>query len=95
MIVSKTSGVDLSGDPAEPFLKRGAFILDVENARWYRIANYQENPADSSQYLVTTESAAVDSSPGGSGGAMFIPGVVEVYPLGSIPLPESMTQQTF
>lgn len=93
--VNKTSGTDINGDPAEPFLKRGAYVLDVNNARWYRIANYRENPADGTQYLLTLESEAVESSPGGTGLAVFLPGIVDVYPLGSIPLPESMTPLAF
>ncbi len=97
MIVKKTSGVDMDGDPAEPHLKRGGYVLDVENARWYRIAKFEDNTADAtnSTYLVTLEITALENSPNGGGGAIFLPGIVDVYPLGSVPLPASMTPQTF
>ena len=96
MIIAKTSGLDLNGDPAEPFLKRGGFVLDVQNARWYRIAKHEDNPADPlNTYLITLESSALESSGAGGGGAVFLPGIVDVYPLGTVPLPETMTPQTF
>ncbi|MCR9202749.1 MAG: hypothetical protein NXI04_29240, partial [Planctomycetaceae bacterium] len=104
--VAATSGVDGNGDPAEPFLKRGGWVLDVDNARWYRIANYVEHPspvsdaANPTQFLVTLESAAVETTPGVAagglvGGAMFIPGIVDVYPLGSRAMPDDMIQLNF
>lgn len=105
--VAATSGVDSNGDPAEPFLKRGGWVLDVDNARWYRIANYKEHPSpvpdttNPSQFLVTLESAAAQTTPGATatsglvGGAMFIPGIVDVYPLGSRALPDEMIQLNF
>ncbi len=30
------------GDVAEPFLKRGGYVLDLENARWYRVREYSD-----------------------------------------------------
>lgn len=95
LTVAKTSGTNINGDPAEPILKKGGFVLDVNNARWYRIANYVEDPADSTQYLITLDSEAEESSPGGGGGAIFLPGIVDVYPMGSVALPESMTPLPF
>ncbi|MDG1894265.1 MAG: hypothetical protein P8J37_05080 [Fuerstiella sp.] len=100
VIVAKTGGSNENGDPAEPVLKRGGFMLDVENARWYRVSNYEENTADNtgSTYRVTLENAAVSSTPGAAGstsGAMFLPGVVEVFPLGSVALPDHMTPRAF
>jgi len=93
LLVNKTSGTTATGDPAEPKLKRGGWVLDVENARWYRISNYEE--ANATQMLVTLDTAAVASSPGGVGGAVFLPGVVDVYPLGSVSLPDTMKPQNF
>lgn len=103
VVVNKTSGTDLNGDPAEPFIKRGGFVLDVNNARWYRIVKSEDNPADAtgSTYLVTLETAALENSPPPPGGqvhggaAIFLPGIVDVYPLGSVSLPETMTPPSF
>ncbi|MEZ6126328.1 MAG: prepilin-type N-terminal cleavage/methylation domain-containing protein [Planctomycetaceae bacterium] len=93
VLMDKTSGVDASGDPASPALKRGNWMLDMENARWYRISKYEDT---GSQFLVTLETAVVAGSPGaGIGRAMILPTVVDVYPLGSIPLPDSMTPRDF
>ena len=99
--VAKTSGVDANGDPAEPFIKRGSWVLDVQNARWYRIAGSKDHPANPDWWLLTLESAAVQSTPGVgagatlAGGAIFIPGIVDVYPLGSKALPDHMKQLNF
>ena len=101
----------------EPFLKKGGFVLDAVNARWYRVTGFETRPA-----LIGTwphgeynhvlrvdqpivEAAGVDTDLNGvldagetdvNGDgelpetAIFLPGVVEVYPLGTKALPESL-----
>jgi prepilin-type N-terminal cleavage/methylation domain-containing protein len=89
--VALDGGLFENGDPAEPLLKRGGYLLDMTNARWYRIQDYQKttfddgagNPIDG--FIVRTETPI-------TGGvfttrAMFLPGVVDVYPMGSLNLP--------
>ncbi len=96
-------GVRRNVDGTEPFLKRGAFIFDAANARWYRITNYRERPAAAFipateatfwaayEYMVETETAAISSAgtDAAPSGAIFLPGVVDVYPMGSLALPEA------
>ncbi len=82
-------GVNRTSDGKEPLLKRGGFIFDPLNARWYRITNYEQRPAAAFAYDVTIETAAIanagtDAVPSG---AIFLPGVVDVYPMGSLSLP--------
>ncbi len=103
-------GVNDAADGAEPVLKRGAYVFDPVNARWYRITNHEVRPSagliSSSEtafwaaykYRVTLESAIISDAgafPTGSSGAVysgaiFLPGVVDVYPMGSMSLPASL-----
>ena len=103
-------GVNDAADGAEPVLKRGAYVFDPVNARWYRITNHEARPSagliSSSEtafwaaykYRVTLESAIISDAgafPTGSSGAVysgaiFLPGVVDVYPMGSMSLPASL-----
>lgn len=72
----------------EPSLKRGSYVLDSNNGRWYRIIDYSR-PQPSSMPGFTHEasltllsSAMADSSPvGGAGNAVLMRGIVDVYPL--------------
>ena len=116
-VIGVNNALDASGAPIEPTLKRGGFVFDPVNARWYRITDYEVRPALSGlwsangfeaafwsayQYRVTLETeivrgaGAIPQSTGAGwsapvySGAIFLPGVVDVYPLGSMPLPESL-----
>jgi type II secretory pathway pseudopilin PulG len=115
-------GVNDAVDGTPPVLKRGSYVFDAKNARWYRITDYQirNNETISSgnafdkefwkmyQYRVTIESetvASVGKFPKWDSekqvwepavidyGAMFIPGVVDVYPIGSLGLPADLAQE--
>jgi hypothetical protein len=106
----------------EPVLKRGAYLFDAKNARWYRITDYQirSNEAIASgnafdkefwqayKYRISVESAIiadVGKFPRWDKqsetwrpaviefGAIFIPGVVDVYPMGSMSLPADLAQE--
>ena len=104
-------GLRAIGDP-QPILKRGGFIFDARNARWYRITSYEERPlivpaseaifwkyyeyrilvetpviSDAGSFPVVTSSGTTDAV---YSGAMFLPGVVDVYPMGSLSLPDSL-----
>ncbi|MFN9725658.1 MAG: hypothetical protein ACK58H_20615, partial [Planctomyces sp.] len=103
-------GVNDAADDAEPVLKRGAYIFDALNARWYRITNHETRPRvipnglaerafwAAYKYRVTLESEVVSNAgvlattgvPPVYSGAMFLPGVVDVYPMGSLSLPATL-----
>lgn len=102
-----TVGVNNVGT-VEPNIKRGQFVLDPVNARWYRIASVSQPSASAAptrwsgfDYQVELETAAVAGS--GSladpsdpmsvtipGAIIFVPHIVDVYPLSSLSLPESL-----
>lgn len=80
------SGLDGNGDPMEPFLRRGGYALDVDNARWYRISDFEV--LDDTQTEVTFETTPVENTPNDAiGNVIFLPGIVDVFPLGSVPYP--------
>lgn len=91
-----------TSDP-EPSVKRGGFVLDVHNARWYRVVDYRElsgvNTSNAASASLTTiqmdfETEIVDSSPTGSG-VIFLPTLVDVYPLGGLSLPSVFEEASF
>ncbi|RMG33230.1 MAG: hypothetical protein D6725_16120 [Planctomycetota bacterium] len=66
-----------------PLLRRGGWILDLNNAYWYRIEDFQ--PTSSTTASVTLQTPARASSPGGGNGRVVIMrGVVDVFPIGSL-----------
>lgn len=79
---------------AQPALRKGGYLLDIQNARWYRIANYTEVKAitigtvTGDGYVVSLETSVGSASPVGK--AMFLPGVVDVYPAGSFSIPGTL-----
>lgn len=70
--------VTIPGGVNRPLLKKGNWICDVVNARWYRIQRIRNETTATPQ--ITLENAP----PGGENltQAMFVPGVVEVYHIG-------------
>ena len=119
-------------DGMEPFLKKGGYIFDAVNARWYQVQGYNEPPTigpwaygtydyevivnrtvleragEDQNFLAGTFDAldpsmdldgdGVDEIPAEDldgdgvldfGAAIFLPGVIEVYPLGTKQLPET------
>ncbi len=87
-------GLTESLDVAEPALRKGGYLLDVTNARWYRIANYREvkgitiGTVTGNGYLISLETSV--GSGAFVGKAMFLPGVVDVYPMGSVSVPGNL-----
>ncbi len=85
-----TAGLDV----AQPALRKGGYLLDVTNARWYRIANHTEKKgitigtATGDGYVISLETSVGSAAPVGK--AMFLPGVIDVYPMGSVTLPENL-----
>jgi prepilin-type N-terminal cleavage/methylation domain-containing protein len=78
-----------NGDRAEPSLKRGGYLLDIRNARWYRVQSYQKTTFDVGVGFIMRMETPIQ---GGAftGKAMFLPGIVDVYPMGSLNLPPEM-----
>ena len=88
---------------SEPAAKKGGFVLDVQNALWYRIQDIQPGNSVYTHFLEIEQPAGVgageDINLNGSlddppedfngsndldfGGAVFMQGVVEVFPLGT------------
>ena len=89
--ILQDGGLFENGDLAEPLLKRGGYLLDMANARWYRIQDYQKTVFDDGSGNAVTGWVVRTESPiqGGAftSAAMFLPGVVDVYPMGSLNLP--------
>jgi type II secretory pathway pseudopilin PulG len=87
-------GLTAGLDTAYPALRRGGYLLDVTNARWYRIANYREEKgitigtATGDGYVISLETSVGSAAPIGK--AMFLPGVIDVYPMGSVTIPENL-----
>jgi prepilin-type N-terminal cleavage/methylation domain-containing protein len=89
--VLNDGGQTSTAEAAEPLLKRSGYVLDVVNARWYRVRNYQEavvtvGSVTGPGYIVDLETPVVANAV--TGVAMFLPGVVDVYPMGSVPIPQ-------
>jgi len=90
----------------EPFVKEGGFVFDVTNARWYRVVAV-DKPGNAYDLRLTLErpafeTAGNDTNPEDAfigdeefGGAMFMRGVVEVFPLGRRRLPRELFEQLF
>ncbi len=89
-------GLNEQGDAIEPALKKSGYVLDVTNARWYRVQGYREasgielapgvtGTPIGNGYQITLESPVIQSAVIGK--AMFLPGVIDVYPMGSVSLP--------
>lgn len=84
-------GLNEAGDVAEPTLRKSGYVLDVTNARWYRVQAYREatgiliGGVSGTGYQITLESPVIQSSIGGK--ALFLPGVIDVYPMGSVSIP--------
>lgn len=87
----------------DPSVRKGGFILDVHNGRWYRVVDYRtiagvDTSGAASSTLTTVqmqlETEIVETSPAGSG-IMLLPTLVDVYPLGGLNLPSDYEQVTF
>jgi len=79
--VSAVSGrdvnIDHNADGTQPFSKKGGYLFDVDNCRWYRIQ-------DSIAWNPTTTRVTLDRAPTGSLVNVIVPrGIVDVYPIGS------------
>lgn len=118
--ISGTNTVGIKYDPTsepEPFLKKGGYILDAQNCRWYRIQDIRQQPTIGTwefgdyQYVLSVEGTilsaggedistpipndALDAGEDRNGNntldygrAVLLPGVIEVYPLGTVAVPE-------
>jgi hypothetical protein len=79
----------VTNKPLKPFMKKGSYVFDANNAFWYRISNVIDGAvgAGSATSTLTLEipANAGNFNPNSPipPRAMFPRGVVDVYPLGS------------
>lgn len=69
-----------SGNQA-PLLKRGGWILDLENAYWYRVEDFQLTSSTSATLTLQTPARASSSA---NGRALILRGIVDVFPIGNL-----------
>lgn len=87
-------GLTEGAEVAEPALRKGGYLLDIQNARWYRISNYREEKGmtiggiTGDGYVISLETSVGSASVVGK--AMFLPGVIDVYPAGSFSVPNNL-----
>jgi hypothetical protein len=73
----------------KPNLKRGGYVFDAINARWYRIQKIENNPIGSPTADITLDQPIIQSinDPNNAStlvsGIILMPHVVQVYPLGN------------
>tara|TARA_R110002111_G_scaffold262702_1_gene340344 strand:- start:50577 stop:51944 length:1368 start_codon:yes stop_codon:yes gene_type:complete len=72
----------------KPALKKGGYVFDAYNARWYRIQSYTENNTKTAasvtldQPIIEPINYSTDTNPI-KPGLIVMPNVVQVYPLGN------------
>jgi hypothetical protein len=72
-----------TGLPLKPYMRRGSFVFDANNAFWYRIANVvDDNAGNAVLTLEVPANATTGNPPFVPPRAMFPRGVVDVFPLG-------------
>lgn len=83
---SNTVSIQYDGTQPEPSLKKGGFLFDSENARWYRILDFEEVTQPEVGFKITLDRSADETSLGVDAGkpqgkAMLMRGIVDVYHL--------------
>jgi hypothetical protein len=110
-----TAGLKNAPGGVSPSIRRGSYLYEPGQGRWYRINSYEEKPAVTTSsfwacynYRLTLQTEAKEtrgpdlnldglrdiapfSIPTNAelGRAILMPGIVDVYPLGTISLPET------
>lgn len=67
----------------KPALKKGGFLFDVSFGRWYRILNVTNDTGSQMSVFVDQSRAQADVLVSQTFGAVFMRGVVDVYPIGT------------
>ncbi|WP_417386318.1 type IV pilus modification PilV family protein [Gimesia sp.] len=80
--------LNMSVDDIRPPLRKGGYLFDVKNARWYRIQNFTENSTATAALVTLDQPIAEDiRTSGGSAttadGVIVRSDVVQVYALGN------------
>ena len=70
-----TTSIYQPNDPR--YWKRGGFLFDVDDCRWYRIQKVEETPGQARITLEKPPPANIRS-------AAFMRNIVDVYPLGDV-----------
>ncbi len=77
--------------PIKPAFRKGSFVFDAGNARWYRVVNVDSVDDTKGEAVLSIDPPAILSSPRDDNGklvgnlAMFPRGIVDVFPLGTKP----------
>jgi hypothetical protein len=86
--VFQATGVDgvqtpftISYSGTKPFIKKGAFLFDAYFGRWYRILNITNDTGSTVQVFVDQSRPSADVLTSKTFGAVFMRGVVDVFPL--------------
>lgn len=78
---------DAANDEPAPGIKKGGFVFDAENCRWYRIQRITSDGVGFAQLRleerITEESTVAVPGKATVGAGMFLDSVIDVYPLGS------------
>jgi hypothetical protein len=84
VVTYPTGSNTVTGVPLKPFMRRGGFVFDANNAFWYRITNVSDNNAGTAVLtLETPAQSSTGSPPYYPPRAMFPRGVIDVFPLGT------------
>lgn len=70
--------------PVKPFLKKGSFVFDAQNAHWYRVVQVRDDPVNPVVTIDRPATAPIYAGTPGGPDIMAMPGVVEVFPLDMI-----------
>ncbi len=71
------------GGLTRPFAKKGSFLFDVSFARWYRIVDIVNDTGTQFTVVVDQQRPQTDSLASLTFGAVFMRGIVDVFPLGN------------
>jgi type II secretory pathway pseudopilin PulG len=66
-----------------PFLRKGSYVLDTSSGYWYRVESYNAETA-LNQATITLDTPAKFTSAAGQQVAVFMRGIVDVYPIGVV-----------
>jgi Tfp pilus assembly protein PilV len=65
----------------KPFVKKGSFVFDCYFGRWYRVVNVLNDTGSAFDIIVDQPRQQADMLLGATFGAVFMPGVVDVFPI--------------
>lgn len=67
-----------------PWLRKGGWVLDLQNAHWYRVQGIRERDLGAGDGSMEAELQFTQPASGDGKWAVFMRGVVDVYPIGTM-----------